>query len=310
MPSGTDEILDMSYEEKCRLQVETGQPLPTEYLAFDEGAGGAPPLDLVNVANSHTNEEKMGEEAGKRKPRGESGITVYGKRMVRNCADLMFKEYGKGRVSFLTLTLPDMEVNLREKANIEWPEMIRQFLQWLARRLSRQGCPLRVVGVTEIQPGRTKSSGHRWLHYHACFVGAVKKYSWVIKPCEVREAWTRIVQRRVKGFKGECPGENLKAVNNSAGSYLSKYMSKGGLNDGTGALPSAWWNASAEMREEVRRNTRRGEGAGMWLEAVIDTYLQDGGSPFLWIRPITLWSEDGYGFLIGWTGRLKAEAMP
>lgn len=300
----------MSYEQKCLLQAITGQPLPTEELSLIPGGEDSPPLDLVSVSNSHNSDSESSNDKCDRKARGTGGLTSYGKRMVRNAAELMEKKYGAERLSFLTLTLPDMEAGLREKANIEWAEMMRQFLQWLSRRLCSSGLPSLIVGVSEIQPKRAESSGHRWLHYHAVFLGRKIKSSWAIKPQEIRKAWTNIVRKRVVGFEGECPGENIKRVQGGAGQYLSKYMTKGSEIEGTGVLPSAWWNASKPLREEVKRQIRTGDSTAEWLQMLVDEHLDEPGQAFYWLRPVTLMGEDGTGFLIGWTGKIRPGSFP
>lgn len=309
-PSGRSELVDMSHEEICALQCETGQPIMTEEFTLLAKDGEAIPFDLVSVPNSHKKPDAMSARNVRRAKRGEGGLTSYGKRMVRNAAELLENEYGAKRLSFLTLTLPPMSRSAREESNREWSEMVRQFLQWLSRKLVSAGLPELIVGVTEVQPGRAKETGHRWLHYHAVFLGRHARKGWAVSCSDVRKAWTRIVQNRVEGFSGVCPGENMRSVKGGAGQYLSKYMSKGSDVEGTGELPSSWWNASKSLRDKVKSQIKTGDATAYWLQMLIDEHGEEPAEAFYWLRPVVLWDDEGLGFLIGWTGKLKPCAFP
>ena len=296
---GHRETVELDSEGIQKLVGLTGQPLP---VGMPVGEEGAQRLDLTNVPNSHS--EK------KRAPRGSNGLTSHGARMVRNGVGLLEKRHGKSCLTFLTLTLPPLPQEQAEESNIQWAEMVRQFQQWLKRRIESKEHPFLLVGVTEIQTGRAESTGHRWLHYHAVFLGREKKGAWFVTPAEVRTAWTRIVRSRIPGFEGVCPGENLQRIKKSAERYLSKYMSKGSSVEGSGVLPSSWWNMSSRLRGTLLPMVGRGAVTGEWLQLLVDGHMREPSDCFVWLYPVVLMGEDGCGFLVGFTGRLSPQSMP
>jgi len=197
-----------------------------------------------------------------RERKGQS-FTSYGRRIVRNGAWWLQKEFGRDSLSFLTCTLPDEVVEIfaiAEDAAGLWSEIIRQFEQWLKRQLRSSGLCDFIVGVTEVQEKRWTNFGKVGLHLHWVFQGrAGNRSAWSIKKEEFANAWNKILsnvlQRKVEGNSAT----RVERVKKSVENYLSKYMSKGGkviediIEDGKRhLLPSSWWNVSHCLRRIIK----------------------------------------------------------
>jgi hypothetical protein len=184
--------------------------------------------------------------------------------MVRNAAWWLQDFCGMFCLSFLTATLPDEAIDLMESRGTfskDWSEIIRQFEQWLKRRLRREGLLDLIVGVTEVQEKRWQQSGKVGLHLHWVFQGRPKRNSnWAISKEEFAEAWLRIVSN-VVGQKVESKSATrIERVKKSVENYLSKYMSKGGkvIDEIVAAgkldqLPTAWWNVTNALKTIIRK---------------------------------------------------------
>lgn len=209
---------------------------------------------------SHTSPPKPPEE---RERKGQA-FTSYGRRMVRNAAWWLQDFCGRRSLSFLTATLPDEAIalmELRGSFSRDWSEIIRQFEQWVKRRLKAAGLLEIVVGVTEVQEGRWERTGKVGLHLHWVFQGRKnQKSNWAIRPEQFQEAWLRIVSNVVGGKIESKSATRVEQVKKSVENYLSKYMSKGGkvINDIVEAgkldqLPTAWWNVTHALRRIIKR---------------------------------------------------------
>lgn len=191
------------------------------------------------------------------------GFSSHGRRMVRNGAWWLEKNFGKARLSFLTCTLPDRALELMEasgEAAALWAEIVRQFEQWLKRQLrTHQLCDF-IVGVTEVQPDRWKNSQKVGLHLHWAFQGrATYRGDWAIGKKRFLAGWLKIVSN-VLGQKVEgSSATRVEQVKKSVENYLSKYMSKGGefiteiiVAGKRDLLPTSWWNISFELRRIIK----------------------------------------------------------
>lgn len=165
------------------------------------------------------------------RPRGSKGISSYSRRQIRNVCHVLENEFGKRRLSFLTLTVPEPE-NEEEQGRYvsNWSKLVSQITNWLRKRLAREGLPTDYVLCTEIQVKRYAKSGTFAPHLHIVFVGRSAGWDtpWAITPEDAREAWSRCLQRHClyRPFNASAL-ENLQGIHTSAGAYLSKYMSKG-----------------------------------------------------------------------------------
>lgn len=211
------------------------------------------PLGLSMRSNSH-----------KRVRRGSKGISRAGARAVENSAILLEETYGKSRLSFLTLTLPDVSPGEAIALSENWSEVVRVFLQWLCRQLKAAGLPDCVVSVTEVQESRLVSSGVLGLHLHMLFVGRKPVGGWVLSPEDVRVAWKRVISKYLDSpadmYEWKAV-ERIERIKKSASGYIGKYMSKGlksalliAESCPDVALPSTWYNLSQTMRRWYKRS--------------------------------------------------------
>lgn len=268
-------------------------------LAFarENYATPAVPLGSSQVAKPHT-----------RSRRGLKGITSHGRKVVRNAAEHLQKEYGLSRLTFLTLTVPSCTAEQARSVAEAWGEIVRVLLQRLGRSLGRQGLRGGIVAVTEIQEQRYASSGVPVLHLHLAFCGRQKGKAWAVTPDEVREMWRSALGKHLPDdtYWGAC--ENMQRVRKSVSGYLGKYLSKGaaaiasirdaGLSD---YLPSAWWNCTYELRRLVLSQVLTGTQVGDFLEYICSRQLSEF---FSYLKPIEIACGDGFKFVVGYAGRL------
>lgn len=237
------------------------------------------PLGLSNVPKSH------------KKARGSSGLTSYGGRMLRNACYLMQKTYGKDRLSFLTLTLPDLKEDDWESVYAGWPEALRNFFQWLGRKQEAAGLDKEFVSCTEIQMERYESRGEVAPHIHCVFVGRRAKKGWIVTPKQVAKAWKRCLAPYLR-HSLTCYSwnsvENLVRVKKNVEAYLSKYLSKGyisiaalGQASDVSIPVKSWWNSSLRMKKWVKREVRTLNSAGVHLIQNLKTELGSQAVPFM-----------------------------
>lgn len=271
----------------------------------------ASPIGLSKVANSHkillSPEDPL--------QRGVRGITNYGQRMVSNAAYLLQQKFGGAKLSFLTCTLPgSSEDTLRAASN--WADIVRVFLQWLKRRLEKEGLSLVIASVTEIQPKRMRSQGGLPLHLHMVFQGAHRDYQWCLGPTELTVAWRRAIVGRVPALAtvSFASALNIQHVRQSAANYLGKYMSKGEEDicqlldecpDLIHYLPNTWYNLSKEARDVVKANTAEGQDVGLTLERWAQ-WKDDLDSPFKYIQRVALRCPEGYEIKTFYIGQVAA----
>lgn len=210
--------------------------------------GGDSPLVLTDGTKNH-----------KRKIRGSSGLTSYGRKMIRNGAFLLQRRIPRKRSALCTLTLPGISPEQWKAVSHQWDEILRTFLQWFHRRLSSAGLLPWIVGCVEIQTERMATHGGLPLHVHFVY-HARKGGRWGIRTEEMREAWERAVRSRVSlpenlNFLGSV---DVKLVRKSCESYISKYLSKGCLDaskliaDGY-RMPSTWWFGVGGIKRAIKK---------------------------------------------------------
>lgn len=294
------------------------------------GVGGATPLTLANVRNSHTGifcgyppalaRSLAGWLAlivpkGHRPQYGLKGMTGYGKKMVRSAATLIERWASRRRTTFCTISMPDLPQEKRVRLAELWPEYLRQLIQFLVRRLERQGLPSAVCSVTEVQPKRLADGGRAYLHLHLVWPNRRARYgNWAVSALAVR-AWSECFLERNGLFPdGAWVRCNVQPVKKSAVGYLSKYMSKG-LNDiaamaqdlGWGAIPKQWWNMSKAARDMVKSELAHGDDVGRLILATVNGIFS-GQLPFrdcLWALHEVMLNIDGTPRGVGWRGAMK-----
>lgn len=246
---------------------------------------------------------------------GRKGITGYGQKVVRSGCHLLQRKYGRGRLSFLTLTLPELTPAALEAIALGWADLVRQLMQHLRRCLERSGLPPSIVLVTELQPKRLKDGSQGCLHIHAVFVGRHQRQSWIMTPQDIRDVWLRLLSRKVgyQVYSDSC--ENIQRVEKSAENYLSKYMSKGSEciaeyadKFGWQSVPRQWWSASSAIKNGVKKYTISGEQSSKVLDALLHSYWKKGGFPntggVVFSRPITVPATKYRDLVIGYFGKI------
>ena len=267
-------------------------------------------LTSSNALNSHSPESEPAQ-------RGLKGITALGQQMLRSACYVLERDYGKADLCFATLTVPTLSQPARVRLAQNWPELVRQFLQFVSRRLAAAGRPTKVAGCTEIQTARLQGRGEGYLHLHAIWPSHSNAASrlWAVEWADLRAWWESALVR----FSGEQlphhPRVETAPVRKSAERYMGKYLSKGSgecleefiADLGEDSVPPAWWFMTADVRHQVKAETAHGPNTGTLLDAVIQNALNDGCEDiFEWIRPVMVTFTDR-PVHIGWCGRLKAD---
>jgi hypothetical protein len=259
------------------------------------------PIDLAMHANSHRDLEEVCVK------RGQKGMTSQGSRMVRNCADALEKFYGKERISFATVTLPRLEYEEFWHVSSNWAEIVRRFYQKIVRALAKRGGSRSYVGVTELQPRRTNRDGIPALHLHFIFVGRkTKSGNWLVHYSEIRQWWKEVLEWCV-GRELQCDHvENVQEVRESAGGYLSKYMSKGSdlvepirQSEVGWNLPTAWYNISLKLKRWVVDHTMSNPEMSELMESAWRSGALREGSEYFYEGTIEECSGPGPHFCLG-----------
>jgi hypothetical protein len=209
------------------------------------------------------------------KRKGLQGITGYGRKMVRSSCYLLQEKFGKERLGFLTLTLPNnpsyLPILSQRKA---WPELVRKFDQELTRELERKGAPIHYIQVTEIQEKRSRATGTLIPHLHLVYVAwDGKSYrddgkkEFYLSHSWLQETWQRVLENSLKTWEAWIEGNpldkarvSIETIKKSVEGYLGKYMTKGKksldklVKDGfsVSEIPCHWWGCNKEMRELVK----------------------------------------------------------
>lgn len=223
----------------------------SDYFAWRLSSPGFP-IGLSDASNSHKNPER----------RGLTGITTYGRRIIRSGATLLEAEYGKNRLGFGTVTLPPMDRESLKNVIGEWSEVTRQFIQNVRRHLSKHGVTSKICYVTELQENRYFRTGLPFPHLHFLYVCHKGDYQWFITAAKFRSLWKRAVEKVCEGDSIRVDAAvDVKPLKKSAAGYLSKYMSKGGkiiedvlANLGAEFLPCSWWGCSQELKHQVKES--------------------------------------------------------
>lgn len=280
---------------------EIGLDRHEEVLLAKQDVGDRPTFTATDLTGWDYETEKHGPSArAKRERKGKGGISPYGTKSVRSGTHCLQNAYGRQRLGFLTLTLPNSDRYLPIWCE-QWAEIVRKFNQELQRELERQDAPAHVIGVTEIQLKRSKQLGYPVPHLHACYVawdgktyikgakntlGGRKKQHY-ISHAKMQAIFARVLANEVERITGEVvnpdelnPRVEVKAVKKSAEGYLGKYMSKGGKDvkqfldqqpDRTD-LPTHWWHCTKGLRTILKGLIT--ELPPEWIEAAL-TQMED-----------------------------------
>lgn len=247
-----------------------------------------------------------------RAKKGNTGITAYGGRMVRNAAKTLEEKAGKSRCIFATVTLPDLPVEKMRVVHENWHHIVERYRLLVKRALQDKGLSGEIVSVSEIQERRYQKSGLPILHLHSVFAGVTAIGRFAITPELHDNMWYRALNVAVNVERAECTVAcNLQRVKKSASSYLGKYMTKGSqvvrqaVNDGFASwVPNHWWNCTRTLSHEVKSKTRRIDCFAYWLNDIAET----GGSDIWeWHRDVSIEMPDGREVIMAKYGRLTPE---
>lgn len=233
-----------------------------------------------------------------RSRKGLNGMTSAARRKIRNDCYLIEKEFGRGNCGFMTLTLPEM--NLEDWAAVchDWGKLVNNFTKRVKRRLTARGIKPYIVYVTEFQMKRYEKTGRAYPHLHACYPAKPNRtYDWYISASELRDIWREVIQSRCLSSYSFDASIDCVVVKKGLGAYLSKYLSKG-AGDIKRVVESGiplgcighWWGHTSEVRAAVaalccscpnlivrlwrEAESLRERGAVKWLKYIsIETHL-------------------------------------
>lgn len=218
-------------------------------------AGGVSPVGLVNVTNWNAN-------LPKRLPRGLTGITKKGRIQVREALFLLERDYGFSRLSFLTLTIPNLKPKTMARVLNQWSKVVKAVIRSIKTALAIAKLPTSVVAVTEVQPKRLASFGEVGLHVHLVFVGRHAGRQWAISTKDTDRMWSGALSTHAGHKVLTDTACTIKPVTKSPIAELSKYMSKGAqiCKDVIEAglerfLPSSWWSITNDLRAAIKEGT-------------------------------------------------------
>lgn len=258
-------------------------------------------MDLTNVPNSP------------RAKRGQNGISRYGRLLVRNAAFLMERANALDTVTFLTTTLPPMDVVSNRFIVENWHKVVKNFIKALGRKLQSGGLSGEIVGVTEVQEGRLSAQADFiGLHLHLLFVGRRPFQTWALTMREVEDYWKAAIGSVAPSVARESDfsySTNMQRLKKSGAAYIGKYLSKGvkvveqikTANPGI-TLPACWYTCTLSLRGKVERL----QVVGKVPAKKIQEWLDRGKTEyFVSISTVTIPSEGGKELCIGWAGKLS-----
>ena len=209
---------------------------------------------------------------------GLRGMTSLGKTRVRNAAWMLQQEAGKHKLTFATVTLPNLATEELASCHVHWHKIIERYRLEMRRTLQSAGLSGEIVGVTEVQEKRYEKDGYPILHAHFLFVGFSNSGGWAVSPRRHDFIWRKCVLSVLPGLCGPVPSFesacNLQSVKKDPGAYLAKYMSKGGAVIGKIVaeglecwLPKQWWNCSKSIVRRMESQIKVFREGAPWLLA-------------------------------------------
>lgn len=265
---------------------------------LDRSTKVVPNVGLSNALNSRT-----------RARRGRNGLRAGTRDKICWAANQLEFAHGRQNMSFLTLTLPELEEMDLIRVQDAWPGIVDEVVREIRRKLKKYGVPTHVVGCTEIQPERRSRTGFNYPHLHMVFRG--RKHSranWALSPKSFRYIWSTAVRRVLPNVQLNWESsENVQAVRDSAGGYLAKYISKGasrGTGDGRDTWhPSHWEIISRNLRSLYDRLSYSGYDVALQCLAWVRDWKPEMG----WVRSIEI-ETPAYGRRrIGYFGWVNGE---
>lgn len=253
---------------------------------------------------------------------GSKGITKKGKRTVKAASAYLQKKWGKARLGFATLTIPNYSRSQIKILALNWSHVVRIFFQKLKREFAKVGIANHIIGVSEIQSKRYETDGIVAPHIHFVYVARNRSKSKFYIPADrFRQLWKEVIINEVGRWNdvSQRPvtwgaSVDCQIIKKNVSSYLSKYLSKGGevieqINDDgrTSELPRTWWTISKVLREEYKRsikNLSQDFLAQLFYET--ERFLE--GGVIRWYGTVYI-ESNGTDRLVGVVGYFKNDAM-
>jgi hypothetical protein len=264
------------------------------------------PLTLSDAYNSHS--------PPPRAAYGLNGLTGRGRKMIRSGAYLLEQKLGTDDVVMITLTVPTLSREQRQRVAKRWGVLTNRLVQYLTRELLKAGRSPAIVGCVEVQTARLSKYSEAYLHLHlVCPAHSNAGRTWAVSATDLRSWWHGALERVIEATLPNLPRVETALVEKSVEAYLAKYLSKGsdeGMAEfiadlGEECVPGQWWFCSSAMRSAIRENTLEGGNCGALLDSVIQHLLREGtGEGFDYIRHVDR-MIGGVPVTCGWTGRLS-----
>lgn len=188
----------------------------------------------------------------------QSGITSYGRRVVRCGATALEESYGKGGLAFLTLTPPSLTGEGKMLYTAYWGSICKSFRTALRRHYKSAAVQLHYVDVSEVQAKRAINEGWLPLHLHAVF-NSKSGGRYVVSADWLRATWARIVGHYTAQEVDTKASVDIQPVKRSAANYLSKYLSKAKddlkpFEDTIWQefIPTKWWYVSPDLKAGIK----------------------------------------------------------
>lgn len=279
-----------------------------EYSRINAEFRSAKPLGLSSVANLSTTAPPQ------KAKRGSKGISARSRQLVKDASTIMEDRFGKGRLAFITHTIPDEYVDVVHQ---NWASILANLRRRYIRSLRAAGLPEDLIMVSEYQEERLEKTGKAVLHLHIVIVGrhAKRKWQW---ECEwYHQQWRECCEHYLHNRSDDAKWKaatRVEGIRKSVADYLSKYMSKGvsavALAVASGVapfIPSSWHVLSQRLRRSVRLNTRHYEGNQ--ATAMYDWLIEDADTLLRFNRHIEIALPDGRALVVGWFGDLLDRSL-
>ena len=182
---------------------------------------------------------------------GLSGISVHGKKTIRQSCRLM--EDFRRRTAMWTVTLEDDDY-LDLATSGKWPEFQRRVVDLLARLLKSHGDEAIIIGCVEIGAERFARTGRPDPHIHIATSGWGRRHpdgDWLLSHKRVDDLVAKACQYAGLPSRPRPSASNIKAIQHSVASYLSKYLTKqlpvelsSVDKEMHSLIPRQWWNRS------------------------------------------------------------------
>lgn len=261
----------------------------------------APPLCLSTVAIL-------------RKPKGSSGLTRHGRRMIECGTQLLERHCRRDCLTFLTLTLPPSAVQVPNSEG--YASAKNRFINWLIRQLRKHGLSDLYVGCVEPHPGRSRDMGWSVPHYHVCYQGRRNGKTWALTPEEVKKAWFRcLVNEGLCSQEGDWSAcANVQRVKKSVSRYMGKYMVKTRLSTKqetpenlVKTHPGTWHLISRSLLKLIKQSIKH--RSGIAAETILD-FLSIKDNPWvLYQGDIEILMENGHKVWVGSYAKVTQECL-